>query len=80
MIIRIIIIVMVIIIIIVHKITTTNAPTPSTVRYASVSNIAGGKTYTYPCEGGSVEGRFVDVIIPGTRKAPTLCEMKVYAA
>ncbi|XP_070786293.1 uncharacterized protein [Enoplosus armatus] len=48
-------------------------------RCASISHIRAGKTYTYHCDGGSMEGRFVNVIIPGRRKTLTLCEVEVYA-
>uniref|UniRef100_A0A3Q3N014 Fucolectin tachylectin-4 pentraxin-1 domain-containing protein n=1 Tax=Labrus bergylta TaxID=56723 RepID=A0A3Q3N014_9LABR len=46
---------------------------------ASISHIGAGKTVTFYCEGGSVMGRFVNVIIPGPKKALTLCEVEVYA-
>ncbi|XP_065806982.1 fucolectin-like [Labrus bergylta] len=46
---------------------------------ASISHIGEGKTVTFYCEGGSVMGRFVNVIIPGPKKALTLCEVEVYA-
>lgn len=49
-------------------------------RCASISHIRAGKTYTYYCDGGSMEGRFVNVIIPGNRKTLTLCEVEVYGA
>uniref|UniRef100_UPI0037E707F7 uncharacterized protein n=1 Tax=Semicossyphus pulcher TaxID=241346 RepID=UPI0037E707F7 len=49
-------------------------------RCASISHIRAGKTYTYHCEGGSTEGRFVNVIIPGSSRCLTLCEVEVYAA
>ncbi|XP_044038928.1 uncharacterized protein LOC122869731 [Siniperca chuatsi] len=49
-------------------------------RCASISHIRAGKTYTYHCDGGSMEGRFVNVIIPGKSKTLTLCEVEVYAA
>ncbi|XP_060888001.1 fucolectin-like [Labrus mixtus] len=47
---------------------------------ASISHIGAGKTVTFYCEGGSVMGRFVNVIIPGPMKSLTLCEVEVYAA
>ncbi|XP_078137951.1 uncharacterized protein LOC139920847 [Centroberyx gerrardi] len=49
-------------------------------RCAFISNITAGKTYTYHCAEGNMEGRFVNVIIPGVRKTLTLCEVEVYAA
>ncbi|KAI3376244.1 hypothetical protein L3Q82_016753, partial [Scortum barcoo] len=49
-------------------------------RCASISHISAGKTYTYYCEGGSIEGRFVNVIIPGKGRTLSLCEVEVYAA
>ncbi|XP_074480635.1 uncharacterized protein LOC141761203 [Sebastes fasciatus] len=48
-------------------------------RCATISNIRAGKTNTYHCDGGSMEGRFVNVIIPGKDKILTLCEVEVYA-
>lgn len=48
-------------------------------RCATISHIRAGKTYTYHCDGGRMEGRFVNVIIPGERKTLTLCEVEVYA-
>ncbi|XP_068584252.1 fucolectin-like [Cebidichthys violaceus] len=47
-------------------------------RCASISHIRAGKTNTYRCDGGSMDGRFVNVIIPGQRKTLTLCEVEVY--
>ncbi|KAL3046183.1 hypothetical protein OYC64_004235 [Pagothenia borchgrevinki] len=49
-------------------------------RCASIFKIRAGKTYTYYCDGGSMEGRFVNVIIPGNMKTLTLCEVEVYGA
>uniref|UniRef100_A0A3B4H0B1 Fucolectin tachylectin-4 pentraxin-1 domain-containing protein n=1 Tax=Pundamilia nyererei TaxID=303518 RepID=A0A3B4H0B1_9CICH len=49
-------------------------------RCASISHIKAGKTYTYRCDGGSMEGRFVNVFLPGQKKTVTLCEVEVYAA
>uniref|UniRef100_A0A3Q3L4D7 Fucolectin tachylectin-4 pentraxin-1 domain-containing protein n=1 Tax=Labrus bergylta TaxID=56723 RepID=A0A3Q3L4D7_9LABR len=46
---------------------------------ASISHIGEGKTVTFYCEGGSVMGRFVNVIIPGPNNYLTLCEVEVYA-
>uniref|UniRef100_A0A3Q1ASQ2 Fucolectin tachylectin-4 pentraxin-1 domain-containing protein n=1 Tax=Amphiprion ocellaris TaxID=80972 RepID=A0A3Q1ASQ2_AMPOC len=37
-------------------------------------------TTLLPCDGGSMEGRFVNVIIPGKSKTLTLCEVEVYVA
>uniref|UniRef100_A0A8C2XVD7 Fucolectin tachylectin-4 pentraxin-1 domain-containing protein n=1 Tax=Cyclopterus lumpus TaxID=8103 RepID=A0A8C2XVD7_CYCLU len=48
-------------------------------RCASISHIRAGKTNTYHCAGGSMDGRFVNVVIPGERKTLTLCEVEVYA-
>ncbi|KAL3987617.1 hypothetical protein ACER0C_014732 [Sarotherodon galilaeus] len=47
---------------------------------ASISHIIAGKTYTYQCDGGSMEGRFVNLFLPGQKKTLTLCEVEVYAA
>ncbi|XP_005750059.1 uncharacterized protein LOC102216094 [Pundamilia nyererei] len=47
---------------------------------ASISHIKVGKTYTYQCDGGSMEGRFVNLFLPGQKKTLTLCEVEVYAA
>uniref|UniRef100_A0A3Q2W269 Fucolectin tachylectin-4 pentraxin-1 domain-containing protein n=1 Tax=Haplochromis burtoni TaxID=8153 RepID=A0A3Q2W269_HAPBU len=47
---------------------------------ASISHIKAGKTYTYQCDGGSMEGRFVNLFLPGQKKTLTLCEVEVYAA
>ncbi|XP_054457954.1 uncharacterized protein LOC129093858 [Anoplopoma fimbria] len=49
-------------------------------RCASISHIKAGKTNTYRCDGGSMDGRFVNVIIPGEGKTLTLCEVEVYGA
>ncbi|XP_049425184.1 uncharacterized protein LOC125884330 [Epinephelus fuscoguttatus] len=49
-------------------------------RCATIAHIRAGKTNTYHCDGGSMEGRFVNVIIPGEGKTLTLCEVEVYAA
>ncbi|XP_005748015.1 uncharacterized protein LOC102212765 [Pundamilia nyererei] len=49
-------------------------------RCASISHINAGKTYTYWCDGGSMEGRFVNLFLPGQKKTLTLCEVEVYAA
>uniref|UniRef100_A0A3Q2VUK9 Fucolectin tachylectin-4 pentraxin-1 domain-containing protein n=1 Tax=Haplochromis burtoni TaxID=8153 RepID=A0A3Q2VUK9_HAPBU len=49
-------------------------------RCASILHINAGKTYTYRCDGGSMEGRFVNVFLPGQPKTLTLCEVEVYAA
>uniref|UniRef100_A0A3B4Z9Z0 Si:ch211-215k15.4 n=1 Tax=Stegastes partitus TaxID=144197 RepID=A0A3B4Z9Z0_9TELE len=54
-------------------------PTDSTIRCATISHIAAGKTSTYQCDGGSMVGRFVNVMIPGKSKTLTLCEVEVYA-
>uniref|UniRef100_A0A3B4ZQV5 Si:ch211-215k15.4 n=1 Tax=Stegastes partitus TaxID=144197 RepID=A0A3B4ZQV5_9TELE len=48
-------------------------------RCATISHIAAGKTSTYQCDGGSMVGRFVNVMIPGKSKTLTLCEVEVYA-
>ncbi|XP_047450612.1 uncharacterized protein LOC125013729 [Mugil cephalus] len=47
-------------------------------RCATISHIRAGKTYTFQCDGGSIEGRYVNVIIPGQNKTLTLCEVEVY--
>lgn len=54
------------------------SPTPSTLRCASIPSLRAGKTKTYHCDGGSMDGRFVNVIIPGDSKTLTLCEVEVY--
>ncbi|KAM8898817.1 uncharacterized protein AB9W97_009571 isoform 2-T2 [Spinachia spinachia] len=47
-------------------------------RCASIPTLRAGKTQTYRCDGGSVDGRFVNVIIPGDHRTLTLCEVEVY--
>ncbi|KAK5848263.1 hypothetical protein PBY51_005892 [Eleginops maclovinus] len=47
-------------------------------RCTSIPHIRAGKTSTFHCDGGSMEGRFVNVIIPGNMKTLTLCEVEVY--
>ena len=44
-------------------------------RCAVVASIPAGKTMTFVC--GGMEGRFVNVVIPGQKKVLTLCEVDV---
>ncbi|XP_067303748.1 uncharacterized protein [Pseudorasbora parva] len=43
---------------------------------AVISSIPAGVSYSYSCN--RMEGRYVSVVIPGTSKILTLCEVKVY--
>uniref|UniRef100_A0A667Y222 Si:ch211-215k15.4 n=1 Tax=Myripristis murdjan TaxID=586833 RepID=A0A667Y222_9TELE len=45
-------------------------------RCAVVSHIIGGGTETFQCDG--MEGRYVNLIIPGRKELLTLCEVEVY--
>lgn len=54
--------------------------TSSTFRCAVISNATAGQTETYYCDGGWMEGRFVNIIIPGSGETLTLCEVEVYGA
>uniref|UniRef100_A0A667XY22 Si:ch211-215k15.4 n=1 Tax=Myripristis murdjan TaxID=586833 RepID=A0A667XY22_9TELE len=45
-------------------------------RCAVVSHIAAGLTETFQCDG--MEGRYVNLIIPGRKELLTLCEVEVY--
>ncbi|XP_051985488.1 uncharacterized protein LOC127645934 [Xyrauchen texanus] len=45
-------------------------------RCAVIDSIPLGKSYNYSC--GGMEGRYVNVVIPGDRKYLTLCEVEVY--
>ncbi|XP_029927577.1 fucolectin-1-like [Myripristis murdjan] len=45
-------------------------------RCAVVSHIVGGGTETFQCNG--MEGRYVNVVVPGRREYLTLCEVEVY--
>ncbi|KAL6118387.1 uncharacterized protein ACO6RY_03196 [Pungitius sinensis] len=47
-------------------------------RCGSIPSLSAGKTKTYHCDGGRVEGRFVNVIIPGDSRTLALCEVEVY--
>ncbi|XP_058627093.1 uncharacterized protein LOC131537563 [Onychostoma macrolepis] len=43
---------------------------------AVIPAIPAGESYSYSCDG--MEGRYVNLIIPGDKKILTLCEVKVY--
>ena len=45
-------------------------------RCAVISSIPAGATYTYKCSG--MEGRYVNIVIPGKKKILTLVEVEVY--
>uniref|UniRef100_A0A8C4DHD7 F5/8 type C domain-containing protein n=1 Tax=Dicentrarchus labrax TaxID=13489 RepID=A0A8C4DHD7_DICLA len=47
-------------------------------RCAVVSSITGGFTETYQCNG--MDGRYVNVVIPGRTEELTLCEVEVYGS
>lgn len=49
-------------------------------RCAIISHIRAGHTFAIHCERGSMAGRFVNIIIPGTKKTLGLCEVEVYGA
>lgn len=57
---------------------TLNIPPLPNFRCALITHINAGKTFTFHCEGGSMAGRFVIIIIPGANKILTLCEVEVY--
>ena len=40
-----------------------------------ISSISGGTTKTFACNG--MEGRYVNIVIPGRREYLTLCEVEV---
>lgn len=61
-----------------QKQATINDSSSSTFRCAVIYNTTAGKTDTYYCEGGWMEGRFVNIINPGSGKTLTLCEVEVY--
>lgn len=63
-----------------QKLGTLINSTSSTFRCAVISHLSAGKTETYDCDGGWMEGRFVNIIIPGSDKTLTLCEVEVYGA
>uniref|UniRef100_A0A673CGM3 Fucolectin tachylectin-4 pentraxin-1 domain-containing protein n=1 Tax=Sphaeramia orbicularis TaxID=375764 RepID=A0A673CGM3_9TELE len=48
-------------------------------RCATISHIRPGKTLTIHCDNGMMEGRYVNMVIPGNGKTLTLCEVEVYA-
>uniref|UniRef100_A0A8C6SHB0 Fucolectin tachylectin-4 pentraxin-1 domain-containing protein n=1 Tax=Neogobius melanostomus TaxID=47308 RepID=A0A8C6SHB0_9GOBI len=48
-------------------------------RCATITHIPRGNTFTFTCQSGSMEGRYVNVVIPGDNKILTLCEVEVYA-
>lgn len=50
----------------------------SIVRCTTISLIPSGNTFTFRCETDSMEGQYVNVVIPGEMKTLTLCEMEVY--
>ena len=45
-------------------------------RCAVISSIPAGATYTFKCSG--MEGRYVNIVIPGKKKILTLSEVEVY--
>uniref|UniRef100_A0A667XVC3 F5/8 type C domain-containing protein n=1 Tax=Myripristis murdjan TaxID=586833 RepID=A0A667XVC3_9TELE len=45
-------------------------------RCAVVSHIVGGVTETFQCDG--MEGRYVNIVVPGRKEFLTLCEVEVY--
>ncbi len=45
-------------------------------RCAVIPAIPAGESYRYSC--GAMEGRYVNLIIPGDMKTLTLCEVEVY--
>ena len=45
-------------------------------RCAVISSIPAGKSHTFQCNG--IEGRYVNIVIPGRREYLTLCEVEVY--
>ncbi len=45
-------------------------------RCAVIPAIPAGESYSYSCNG--MEGRYVNLIIPGDMKILTLCEVEVY--
>ena len=47
-------------------------------RCAVISSIPAGATYTFKCSG--MEGRYVNIVIPGKKKILTLSEVEVYGA
>ncbi|XP_054903035.1 uncharacterized protein LOC129370845 [Poeciliopsis prolifica] len=47
-------------------------------RCAVISTIAGGVTKTFQCNG--MDGRYINVVIPGRQEYLTLCEVEVYAS
>ena len=49
-----------------------------TLRCAVISSIPAGATYTFKCNG--MEGRYVNILIPGKKKTLTLSEVEVYGA
>jgi len=58
-----------------------NTLSPSSVslsvcRCAVIPDIPAGESYNYSC--GGMEGRYVNLIIPGDMKTLTICELEVY--
>ena len=47
-------------------------------RCAVISSIPAGATYTFKCSG--MEGRYVNIVIPGKKKTLSLTEVEVYGA
>uniref|UniRef100_I3JM04 Fucolectin tachylectin-4 pentraxin-1 domain-containing protein n=1 Tax=Oreochromis niloticus TaxID=8128 RepID=I3JM04_ORENI len=47
-------------------------------RCGVMESLAGTSTYTFQCNG--MEGRYINVIIPGSQKILTLCEVEVFAS
>ncbi|KAJ0055569.1 hypothetical protein NL108_005416 [Boleophthalmus pectinirostris] len=48
-------------------------------RCASITHIPLGNTFSFTCESGKMEGRYVNLVLPGHKKILTLCEVEVYA-
>ncbi|XP_051948130.1 uncharacterized protein LOC127619302 [Xyrauchen texanus] len=48
-------------------------------RCAVISMAEAGEVATYMCAGGVMEGRYVNIVLPGKLTNLTLCEVKVYA-
>lgn len=47
-------------------------------RCTTITHIPNGNTFTFTCDSGTMEGRYVNVVIPGENKTLTLCEVEVY--
>lgn len=46
----------------------------------TINHIPRGNTLSFNCNSGFLEGRFVNVVIPGHNKTLTLCEVEVYGS